>query len=266
MLYSTKSLSVGSTCVVQEEGRFISNIHRLSRVREADHQESPQDRRLVRPVIRTKSVIYTDHKSLQHIFDLKELNMCQRRWIELYSDYDWDIRRHPEEATVVADALSEASKEENAPAEMLRGLDQQIKRWRECRSPVLWAESEENRLVRPELVQETTDKVILLNERLKAVRDCQNSYVGNRRKQLGFKVGDKVILEVSSWKDEIKVDKTLRFVKEPDEIIDRKVKSLKCSRVSIVKVHWNSKRGHEDFMKTKYPHLLVEQTIAGSTN
>ncbi|GJX21270.1 hypothetical protein Tco_0223947 [Tanacetum coccineum] len=66
--------------------------------------------------------------------------------------------------------------------------------------------------------------------------------------------------------EEIKVDKTLRFVEEPVEIIDREVKSLKRSRVQIVKVHWNSKRGHEDFMKTKYPHLLVEQTIVGSTN
>ncbi|GJZ40143.1 hypothetical protein Tco_0586706 [Tanacetum coccineum] len=45
--------------------------------------------------------------------------------------------------------------------------------------------------------------------------------------------------------DEIKVDKTLRFVEEPVEIMDREVKSLKCSRISLVKVHWNSKRGPE---------------------
>ncbi|GKA20795.1 putative reverse transcriptase domain-containing protein [Tanacetum coccineum] len=55
---------------------------------------------------RTKSVIYTDHKSLQHIFSQKELNMRQRRWIELFSDYDWEIRYHPGKANVVADALS----------------------------------------------------------------------------------------------------------------------------------------------------------------
>ncbi|GJX73352.1 reverse transcriptase domain-containing protein [Tanacetum coccineum] len=42
-----------------------------------------------------KSVIYTDHKSLQHIFDQKELNMRQKRWIELFSDYECDIRYHP---------------------------------------------------------------------------------------------------------------------------------------------------------------------------
>ncbi|GJX00677.1 putative reverse transcriptase domain-containing protein [Tanacetum coccineum] len=54
----------------------------------------------------TESVIYTDHKSLQHIFIHKELNMRQRRWIELFSDYDCEIRYHPGKANVVADALS----------------------------------------------------------------------------------------------------------------------------------------------------------------
>ncbi|GJX09146.1 putative nucleotidyltransferase, ribonuclease H [Tanacetum coccineum] len=55
---------------------------------------------------RKKSVIYTDHKSLQHIFSQKELNMRQCRWIELFSDYDYEIRYHPSKANVVADALS----------------------------------------------------------------------------------------------------------------------------------------------------------------
>nr|GEU80402.1 hypothetical protein [Tanacetum cinerariifolium] len=54
-----------------------------------------------------KSVIYTDHKSLQHIFSQKELNMRQRRWIELFSDYDYEIRYHPGKANVVADALKD---------------------------------------------------------------------------------------------------------------------------------------------------------------
>ncbi|GJZ57291.1 putative reverse transcriptase domain-containing protein [Tanacetum coccineum] len=106
----------------------------------------------------TKSVIYTDHKSLQHIFDQKELNMCQQRWIELFSNYDCEIRYHPGKVNVVDDALSrkervklrrvramsmtiqssvkdkilvaqsEASKIENAPVEMLRGMDQKMQK------------------------------------------------------------------------------------------------------------------------------------------
>ncbi|GKE99244.1 putative reverse transcriptase domain-containing protein, partial [Tanacetum coccineum] len=100
----------------------------------------------------TKSFIYTDHKSLQHIFNKKELNMRQRRWIELFSDYDCEIRYHPGKANVVADALSrkerlkprraramsikarileaqsEASKDVNALEKMLKGLDKQLER------------------------------------------------------------------------------------------------------------------------------------------
>ncbi|GJZ22874.1 putative reverse transcriptase domain-containing protein [Tanacetum coccineum] len=54
----------------------------------------------------TRCTVFTDHKSLQHIFDQKELNRRQRRWLELLSDYDYDIRYHPGKENVVADALS----------------------------------------------------------------------------------------------------------------------------------------------------------------
>nr|GFD24775.1 putative reverse transcriptase domain-containing protein [Tanacetum cinerariifolium] len=50
--------------------------------------------------------MFTDHKSLQHILDQKELNMRQRHWLEFLSDYDYEIRYHPGKAIVVADALS----------------------------------------------------------------------------------------------------------------------------------------------------------------
>nr|GEY48169.1 putative reverse transcriptase domain-containing protein [Tanacetum cinerariifolium] len=76
----------------------------------------------------TKCVVFTDHKSLQHILDQKELNMRQRRWLELLSDYDCEIRYHPGKANVVADALSRKErskplrKEENFINEDLHGM------------------------------------------------------------------------------------------------------------------------------------------------
>nr|GEY05097.1 putative reverse transcriptase domain-containing protein [Tanacetum cinerariifolium] len=54
----------------------------------------------------TKCTVFTDHKSMQHNLDQKKLNMRQRRWLELLSDYDRDICNHPGKANVVADALS----------------------------------------------------------------------------------------------------------------------------------------------------------------
>ncbi|GKA70867.1 hypothetical protein Tco_0777006, partial [Tanacetum coccineum] len=163
-------------------------------------------------------------------------------------------------------------------------------------SPVLWVEISESSLIGPELVQETTDKIVQIKEKLKAVRDRQKSYADNRRKPLEFEVRDRGLLKVSPWKgvirfgkkgklapsvhetfhvsnlkkcladanlhvplDEIKIDKTLRFVGEPVEIMDREVRSLERSKISLVKVRWNSKRGpeftweREYHMKSKYP-------------
>ncbi|GJV48304.1 putative reverse transcriptase domain-containing protein [Tanacetum coccineum] len=192
-----------------------------------------------------------------------------------------------------------------------------------------WASPKSPTEIRQFLVQETTDKVVVVKEKLQATRDRQKSYADNRRKPLEFEVGDRVLLKVSHWKgvihfgkrgklapryvgpfeilkriglvtyrlrlpeelsgvhdtfhvsnlkkcladasfhvplDEIKVDKTLRFVEEPVEIMDREVKSLKRSKILLVKVRWNSKRDPEftwerdDYMKSKYPQLFIDRT------
>ncbi|GKC85155.1 putative reverse transcriptase domain-containing protein, partial [Tanacetum coccineum] len=65
----------------------------------------------------TKCTVFTDHKSLQHILDQKELNMRQRRWLELLSDYDCEIRYHPGKANVI-----EAQKPENLKNEDVGGM------------------------------------------------------------------------------------------------------------------------------------------------
>ncbi|GJT48132.1 putative reverse transcriptase domain-containing protein, partial [Tanacetum coccineum] len=78
----------------------------------------------------TKSVIYTDHKSLQHIFSQEELNMRQRRWIKLFSDYDYEIRYHPCKANVssIKDRILTAQKEaSDESARLQKALDEIIK-------------------------------------------------------------------------------------------------------------------------------------------
>ncbi|GJU27779.1 hypothetical protein Tco_1166400 [Tanacetum coccineum] len=107
----------------------------------------------------------------------------------------------------------------------------------------------------PEIVRETTEKIIQIKHRLQASRDRQKCYADKRRKPLEFQVGDKVMLKVSPWK-------------EPVEIMDREVKRLKQSRIPIVKVRWNSRRGpeytweREDQMQKKYPHLFANPVSA----
>ncbi|GJZ47326.1 hypothetical protein Tco_0601158, partial [Tanacetum coccineum] len=99
------------------------------------------------------------------------------------------------------------------------------------------AEIEEIRSIGPELVQETTNKVILIKEKLKRLEIAKRAMLAIG--EYWTDVNMHVPLE------EIKVHKTLHFDKEPVEIIDREVKSLKRSSIWIVKVCWDSKRDHE---------------------
>ncbi|GKF44965.1 putative reverse transcriptase domain-containing protein [Tanacetum coccineum] len=120
---------------------------------------------------------------------------------------------------------------------------------RKCRSPIMWAEVREGQLIGLKLVQETTKKISQIKDRLKAARDRQKSYADKRRKPLEFSVMPL---------DEIRFDAKLNFVEEPVEILEKEFKKLKLSRIAIVKVRWNSKRGpeftweREDQMKLKY--------------
>lgn len=86
-----------------------------------------------------------------------------------------------------------------APFEVLYG--------RKCRSPVCWAEVGDSQPTGPELILETTEKVVQIRERLQAERDRQKSYADKRRKPLEFQVGDRVMLKVSPWKGVIRFGK-----------------------------------------------------------
>ena len=71
---------------------------------------------------------------------------------------------------------------------------------RKCTTPVCWDEVGERRLVSPELLQITSEKVKVVHDNLKIARDRQKSYVDNRRRDLQFEIGDRVFLKISPWK------------------------------------------------------------------
>ncbi|GJT17210.1 putative reverse transcriptase domain-containing protein [Tanacetum coccineum] len=212
-----------------------------------------------------------------------------------------------------------------APFEALYG--------RKCRSPVCWTEVGEAQILGPELIQETTEKIIQIKQRMQAAHDRQKNYTDLKRKPMEFQDGDKVMLKVSPWKgvvhfgkrgklnpryvgpfkvlekveevayklelpeelsrvhntfhvsnlkkchadeplavplDGLHLDDKLHFVEEPLEIVGREVKRLKRSRIPLVKVRWNSKRGpeftweREDQFKKKYPHLFTKTASSSS--
>ncbi|GJY36583.1 hypothetical protein Tco_0421961 [Tanacetum coccineum] len=95
---------------------------------------------------------------------------------------------------------------------------------RKCRSPIIWTMVGEGQLIGPELVQETTEKISQIKDRLKAARDRQKSYVDKRRKPLEFIVGEYVLFKVSPWKGVVRFGKkgklAPRFI-GPFEIIER---------------------------------------------
>ncbi|GKB91018.1 putative reverse transcriptase domain-containing protein [Tanacetum coccineum] len=200
---------------------------------------------------------------------------------------------------------------------------------RKCRSHVCWAKVGDVQLTGPEIIHETTEKIVQIRQRLQTARDRQRSYANVRRKPLEFQVEDRVMLKVSPQKGvirfgkrgklnpqyigpfkilkrvglvaytlelpeelsnvhstfyvsnlkkclideslvipmkELRLDDKLNVVEKPIKIMDREVKQLKQSRISIVKVRWNSKRGpefmweREDQIRAKYPHLFPNIT------
>ncbi|GKA45201.1 putative reverse transcriptase domain-containing protein [Tanacetum coccineum] len=140
---------------------------------------------------------------------------------------------------------------------------------RKCRSPVYWTEVGEAQILGPKLIQETTEKIIQIKQRMQAARDRQKSYADLKHKPMEFQVGDKVIervgevayklelleelsrvhntFHISNLKkchaneplavplDGLNLDDKLHFVEEPVEIVGREVKRLKRSRSQVSK-------------------------------
>nr|GFC06791.1 putative reverse transcriptase domain-containing protein [Tanacetum cinerariifolium] len=80
---------------------------------------------------------------------------------------------------------------------------------RKSRSPVCWAEVEESQLTGPELIQETTEKIILIKQRMQADQDRQKNYADRKRKPMEFEIRDMVMLKVSPWKGVVRFEYTI---------------------------------------------------------
>ncbi|GJT92119.1 putative reverse transcriptase domain-containing protein [Tanacetum coccineum] len=193
------------------------------------------------------------------------LCLNNRSWIPLYSDLRALIMHeshklkysiHPGSDKMYQDLKKlYHTNIKAAPFEALYGS--------KCRSPICWDEVGDSQLTGPEIIHETTEKIVQIKNRIQAAHDRQKSYADVRRKPFEFQVGDKIIAKVgtvahrlelpeklsrvhstfhvSNLKkcladeplaiplDEIQVDDKLHFIKEPVEIMDREVKRLKHS-------------------------------------
>ncbi|GJT80901.1 putative reverse transcriptase domain-containing protein [Tanacetum coccineum] len=177
-----------------------------------------------------RCTVFTDHKSLQHILDQKELNMRQRRWLELLSDYDCEIRYHPRK---ILNAQTEVRKPENLKAEDVGGMIRKEKlepradgtlclknkSWLTCFGDIktlIMHESFQKALgtrldmstaYHPQTDGQSERSIQTLEDIIQAARDRQKSFADVRRKPLEFQVGDMVMLKASPWKGVIRFGK-----------------------------------------------------------
>ncbi|GJS38933.1 putative reverse transcriptase domain-containing protein [Tanacetum coccineum] len=378
ILYCDAS-GLGLGCVLMQKGRVIVYASRQLKIYEKNYTTHDLELGAVifslkiwrHYLYRTKSIICTDHKSLQYIFNQKELNMHQRRWIELFNDYDCEICYHlgKNEASEVVDAL----------AEILQGLDKQMKHrsdeawyyldriwvpltgdvrtlimdeahkskysvhpgadkmYYDLRDMYWWPRIKKDialyvskcltclnikaehqmpsgLLQQPEILEWKWERIAMdfvtklsrtINYKIDRlarlylseiiarhgvpiliISECDSRFtsrfwqlmkeaLGTREKgklapkfvrpfEITERIGPKCLADQSLHVplEEIQDDAKLNFVEKPVEILDREFKKLKRSRIPIVNVRWNSKRGpeftweREDQNKLKYPHLF----------
>ncbi|GJT19678.1 hypothetical protein Tco_0878384 [Tanacetum coccineum] len=139
-----------------------------------------------------------------------------------------------------------------APFEALYG--------RKCRSPICWAQVGDSQLTGPEIIHETTEKIVQIKSRIQAARDRQKSYADVRRKPFEFQVGDKVMLKVSPWKGVIRFGKRGKL--NPRYIGPFKI-IAKVGTVSYrLELPERLNRVHSTFHVSKLKKCMVDEPLA----
>ncbi|GJU11088.1 putative reverse transcriptase domain-containing protein [Tanacetum coccineum] len=253
-----------------------------------------------------------------HILDQKELNMRQRRWLELLSDYDCEIHYHLGKANVVADAeteymekltrqyLKEVVSRHGVPVSIISDrdskftshfwqllnkalgtqldmstayhpqADDQSERIIQTLEDMLracvidfrkgWdrhlplAKVGDAQLTGPEIVHETTEKIIQIKKHIQAARDRQKSYADKRRKPLEFQAGDKVMLKVSPWKGVIHFGK--RGKMNPRYIRPFKILAEVGTVAYLLELPEQLSRVHSTFHVSNLKKCLVDEPLA----
>ncbi|GKA86402.1 putative reverse transcriptase domain-containing protein [Tanacetum coccineum] len=128
-----------------------------------------------------------------------------------------------------------------------------------CRSPICWAEVGDNQITGPEIVHETTEKIIQIKSRVQAARDHQKSYTDVRRKPLEFQVGDKVMIKVSPWKGVIHFGKRGKLI--PRYIGPFKILAKVGTVAYRLKLPKQLSRVHSTFYVSNMNKCLSDETL-----
>ncbi|GKB37714.1 integrase, catalytic region, zinc finger, CCHC-type containing protein [Tanacetum coccineum] len=243
-------------------------------------------------------VVYCDASklgfgSLQYIFDQKELNMRQRRWIELLSDYECEIKYHPGKANVVADALSR--KERLKPRRI------------ETSSAHFFTHSSKNSKPEEKLARIYINEIVARHGvPVSIISDRDGRFASHLWQALQKALGTKLNMSTAPtlrprWSNErnhsetggnltsfvvldfwwqfgillfrwlsFRYNNSYHATLKPIEIVERDVKKLKRRRIPLVKVRWNSRQGaeytweREDQFRKKYPNLFSESVLSSS--
>nr|GEU44658.1 putative reverse transcriptase domain-containing protein [Tanacetum cinerariifolium] len=131
---------------------------------------------------------------------------------------------------------------------------------RKCRSPVCWAEVGDAQLTGPELIHETTEKIVQIKQRIQAARDRQKSYADVRRKPLEFQVGNRVMLKVSPWKGVVRFGKRRKL--NPRYIGPFKVLAKVGTVAYILKLPEQLSRVHITFQVSNLKKCLSDEPLA----